>query len=79
MPCSDLLQSSDERLESILRKKGVPYGSQWEVAHLLSTGKLKSHEIEIERLVELGKYTTNAQAVPVTAQILSKKALDPGD
>ena len=45
----------------------------------MSTGKLKSHEIEIERLVELGKYTTNAQAVPVTAQILSKKALDPGD
>ncbi|KAL1675560.1 RNA dependent RNA polymerase-domain-containing protein [Schizophyllum commune] len=76
-PHAPFIVSSDERLESILRKKGVPYGSQWEVAHLLSTGKLKSHEIEIERLVELGKYTTNAQAVPVTAQILSKKALDP--
>ncbi|KAI5893502.1 uncharacterized protein SCHCODRAFT_02538659 [Schizophyllum commune H4-8] len=76
-PHAPFIVSSDERLESILRKKGVPYGSQWEVAHLLSTGKLKSHEIEIERLVELGKYTSNAQAVPVTAQILSKKALDP--
>ncbi|TRM67733.1 RNA dependent RNA polymerase-domain-containing protein [Schizophyllum amplum] len=77
-PHAPFVVSSNERLESILRAKHVPYGSQWEMAYLLSTGQLKSDEIEIEHVVELGRYKTNASAVPVTAYILSKGRIDAG-
>ncbi|KAF8897616.1 RNA dependent RNA polymerase-domain-containing protein [Infundibulicybe gibba] len=58
------------RLQHCYDKRSLPYGVQYEIARLVSRGRIRHDQILLEDLDEIAKLGSNAQAVPRTAQIL---------
>jgi len=61
-------QSPPSPLQTFFNAKKLPYGVQYEIARLVSLGKMSYDDVSIGIVDEVARLSTNAEAAPLTVK-----------
>ncbi|KAJ3799108.1 RNA dependent RNA polymerase-domain-containing protein [Lentinula aff. detonsa] len=68
-----VLVAYSRSVQKWITARGLPWGVEWEIARLVSIGKIDYGNVEISALDKLKKEGTNAKAAPLVEKILLRK------